>query len=425
MHMNKSVIVAKVPKLRFPEFTKSDTVVFEKGDRLFDSISNKNHNSDLPILAITQEHGAIPRDQIDYNVSVTDKSLESYKVVEVGDFIISLRSFQGGIEYSQYRGICSPAYVILRKKKNIVEDYYKYYFKTDRFIQDLNKDIEGIRDGKMVSYNQFSALLLPNPEKKEQQEIADCLASIDSLIAEENKKLVALNTHKNGLMQKLFPAEGKNIPEWRFPEFRGKGDWKRTELGKLIEIKGRIGYRGYTTEDIVNQGEGAISLSPSNITEKGTLEFKNSTYISWSKYEESPEIMLNCGYTVLVKTGSSFGKAAYVSTLTEKATINPQIVVLKPMRINEFFLYLLICSSNIQKQITECVVGGAIPTLSQENISKFSLYIPKEEEQQKIAECFLAIDELISVQREIIGVLKMHKKGLLLGLFPANEEAAR
>ena len=105
-----------VPELRFPEFRGVGEWHYKNGDKVFNQISNKNHNSDLPLLAITQEHGAIPRNEIEYSVIVTDKSVESYKVVDVGDFIISLRSFQGGIEYSNYKGICSPAYIILRKK---------------------------------------------------------------------------------------------------------------------------------------------------------------------------------------------------------------------------------------------------------------------------------------------------------------------
>ena len=92
---------ALVPRLRFPEFLEAEPWLTEFGGVVFDQISNKNHNSNLPVLAITQEHGAIPRDLIDYHVSVSEKSLESYKVVEVGDFIISLRSFQGGIEFSR------------------------------------------------------------------------------------------------------------------------------------------------------------------------------------------------------------------------------------------------------------------------------------------------------------------------------------
>ena len=193
------------PKLRFKEFCDKK-IDFKNGDELFEPISNKDHKCDLPVLAISQEHGAIPREKIDYNVFVSDKSLESYKVVEIGDFIISLRSFQGGIEYSVYRGICSPAYIILRKKIDICDQYFKYYFKTKKFIADLNKNLEGIRDGKMVSYNQFSELVLPVPDKKEQQKIADCLCSVDELINIQVTKIEELRNHKKGLLQQLFPS---------------------------------------------------------------------------------------------------------------------------------------------------------------------------------------------------------------------------
>jgi type I restriction enzyme S subunit len=195
-----------VPKLRFPEFQDNGGWSYRNGDDVFNQISNKNHNSEFPILSITQEYGAIPRDKIDYNVIVSDKSIENYKVVEEGDFIISLRSFQGGIEYSNYKGLCSPAYIVLRKKNNaIVNHFYKQYFKIELFIQNLNKNIEGIRDGKMVSYKQFSEILLPTPKPEEQQKIADCLSSIDDIISAQSQKLETLKVHKKGLMQQLFP----------------------------------------------------------------------------------------------------------------------------------------------------------------------------------------------------------------------------
>jgi len=197
-----------VPQYRFPEFRNSNEWVYLKGDVVFKQISNKNHNSDLPILAISQEHGAVPRDLIDYKVIVSESGLENYKVVEVGDFIISLRSFQGGIEYSNYKGICSPAYGILRKRLDVENQFFKYYFKSHVFIRDLNKNLEGIRDGKMVSYKQFSEILLPIPsisDKREQQKIADCLSSVDNLITTQTNRLEALKAHKKGLMQQLFP----------------------------------------------------------------------------------------------------------------------------------------------------------------------------------------------------------------------------
>lgn len=216
----------------------------------------------------------------------------------------------------------------------------------------------------------------------------------------------------------------KLIPELRFPEFNDDGEWLENELGKISEIKGRIGYRGYTTEDIVKRGEGAITLSPSNFDENGNLNFEKCTYISWDKYEESPEIKLEEGQTVLVKT-ASVGKTAYVNFLPEKATINPQIVVIKPKAIQKRFLGYTISHDNTQNQITSFVGPGAIPNISQESISKIIILIPPnkgELEQQKIASCLSSLDELITAHTNKLETLKTYKKGLMQNLFPQEGE---
>lgn len=266
-------------------------------------------------------------------------------------------------------------------------------------------------------------LYIPN-NNAEQQKIANCLSSLDELIEATAQKVEALKEHKKGLMQRLFPAEGKNVPDLRFPEFQGASAWEEKRLGDVVEIKGRIGFRGYTTKDIVEQGDGAISLSPTNIADNGILNFEKSTYISWEKYEESPEIQLKKGYIVLVKTGSSYGKSALVKELPTKTTVNPQIVVLKPEEgINEHFISALISHSMVQRQIKCAVVGGAIPTLSQESISKFDILYPKKtshkpSEQEKIADCLSSLDELIEATSRKVEILKEHKKGLMQQLFP-------
>ncbi|MCC9066456.1 restriction endonuclease subunit S [Flavobacterium piscisymbiosum] len=194
-------------KLRFKDENGEDYPDWEKvnGNVLFESISNKNHNSDLPILAITQDQGAVPRDLIEYKVSVTDKSIDSYKVVEIGDFVISLRSFQGGIEYSNYKGICSPAYIILRPtSEKVNKSFYKTYFKTSSYIKELQKNLEGIRDGKMISFKYFSEIKLPLPSFEEQQKIANFLSSIDDKIESTNKQITQTQTFKKGLLQQMF-----------------------------------------------------------------------------------------------------------------------------------------------------------------------------------------------------------------------------
>jgi len=177
---------------------------YKYGNKVFEAISNKKHNSDLPILAITQDKGAIPRDMIDYKMTVTDASISSYKVVEVGDFIISLRSFQGGIEYSEYKGICSPAYIILRAKGAVNNVFYKNYLKTHNYIQKMNRTLEGIRDGKMISYKYFSEIKIPVPCIEEQQKIANFLTEIDQKIDQAWSTLEQTKAFKKGLLQKMF-----------------------------------------------------------------------------------------------------------------------------------------------------------------------------------------------------------------------------
>ena len=395
-----------VPRLRFPEFVINDAINFEPGDVIFKPISNKDHNSDLPVLAITQEYGAIPRDQIDYNVSVTDKSLDSYKVVEIGDFIISLRSFQGGIEYSLYLGICSPAYIILRKRVPIVEQYYKHYFKTGKFIQDLNKDLEGIRDGKMVSYSQFSAIMIPKPDNKEQQKIADCLSSLGDLIAAEDKKLEALKAHKKGLMQKLFPAEGKTVPEWRFPEFRGSGEWEECTFGGLAKF---INGRAYKQEELLESGKYKV-LRVGNFFSNNGWYYSNLE-LEDDKYCEDGDL--------LYAWSATFGPKFWSG---EKVIYHYHIwKVLNNNNVNKQFLYMLL-NYETEKMKAKSASGLGLLHITKGTIESWKCYKPCVEEQQKIADCLSIADALITEQAKKIETLKLHKKGLMQGLFPSIEE---
>lgn len=174
-----------------------------------------------------------------------------------------------------------------------------------------------------------------------------------------------------------------------------KSEWVFKKLDDVCLIKGRIGYRGYTKQDLVEKGKGAISLSPSNI-KSNKLFFNNCTYISWEKYEESPEIMVFEGDIIFCKT-ASIGKMALVDFLPEKATLNPQFVVLKNINCFNKFLYYFMTSEGFKKQIGEIIGGTAVPTLSQKNLGNLDIPIPPLEEQQtivtKLDQAFAAIDQ--------------------------------
>ncbi|AFW01302.1 hypothetical protein B932_1733 [Gluconobacter oxydans H24] len=128
-----------------------------------------------------------------------------------GDFVISLRSFEGGFEYSEYEGIISPAYVILFNKEDINKDFFKHLFKSDFFISSIVGLLNNnLRDGKSISYNQAKTLNLLVPGMDEQRAVADCINSVNELIAAESEKLEALKDQKRGLMQQLFPVASEN-----------------------------------------------------------------------------------------------------------------------------------------------------------------------------------------------------------------------
>ncbi|MFD1061219.1 hypothetical protein ACFQ1H_04345 [Scardovia wiggsiae] len=177
----------------------------KKASTLFSSRNQRGH-ADLPVLSATQDSGIIYRDNLNIDIKFDLSSLESYKLVCPGDFIISLRSFQGGFEYSNKLGICSPAYTIFYfiNQKEQDANYWRHLFKSHRFIESLKTITFGIRDGKTISFSEFQTLKVSYPEKTEQVAISSLLNSLDSLIAAAEHKVSLLKKKKQAYLQKMF-----------------------------------------------------------------------------------------------------------------------------------------------------------------------------------------------------------------------------
>jgi type I restriction enzyme S subunit len=173
---------------------------------IFKPISIKNHSNE-PVLSVTQDAGVVYRNSLDRKIEASEENTGSYKLVEPGDFVISLRSFQGGLEYCSYRGIVSPAYHVIRPTKEIDDTFYKYYFKSYDFIGHLAISIIGIRDGKQVNFSDFSFMELPYPPVEQQTAIGKTLKVLDEEIKLFGNKLMTLEKQKRGLMQKLLTGE--------------------------------------------------------------------------------------------------------------------------------------------------------------------------------------------------------------------------
>ena len=192
--------------------------------------------------------------------------------------------------------------------------------------------------------------------------------------------------------------------------------WVWCRLKEVCTVFGRIGFRGYTRDDLVEKGNGAITLSPSNLINM-KLHLTDCTYISWPKYEESPEIQLDINDIVVVKTGSSYGKTSLVDNLTEKTTLNPQLMVLKERKCNSKYLCYFLNTQYMRKNFEDLVNGTAIPTFSQEKFGMKLFPLPPASEQEKIVSrielIFDKIDLLENYKEDLDTIIKQTKSKIL------------
>lgn len=177
-----------------------------RADGIFDNVSVKGTVNES-LLSVTQDRGVIPRDMLSGRVTMPSSGTNGFKLVEIGNFVISLRSFQGGLEHSEYRGLVSPAYTVLAAKQEIVGRYFRHYFRSADFIKRLSVAVIGIRDGKQVSFDDFCSIKLPFPLLEEQRAIAAVLDTAEHEIALLRKLLAAFQQQKRGLMQKLLSGQ--------------------------------------------------------------------------------------------------------------------------------------------------------------------------------------------------------------------------
>lgn len=192
---------------------RSGKVMRRHASDLFSPVSiRRNVNAEL--LSVTQEQGVIPRRLLDRKVVMPEGATDSYKLVEPGDFVISLRSFEGGLEYSKYRGLVSPAYTVLQAKQPICDDFYRHYFKSKDFISRLSVAVIGIRDGKQISYDDFAFLKLPSPPIEVQQKVATALNDAEREIELLMNYLETLKAEKRALMSDLLTGKRRvRIPD--------------------------------------------------------------------------------------------------------------------------------------------------------------------------------------------------------------------
>ena len=191
------------PALRFEGF--EDEWEQQKASEIFYSVSDKNH-VDLPVLSASQEHGMVQRDEIGIDIKYDKASVKTYKRVKPGQFVIHLRSFQGGFAHSDIEGITSPAYTVLdfSKSNKHFDLFWKEVFTSQNFIKRLETVTYGIRDGRSISFSDFSSLKLQFPSLPEQEAIGSFFQELDKSIAKQEEKVNQLKERKQTLLRKMF-----------------------------------------------------------------------------------------------------------------------------------------------------------------------------------------------------------------------------
>lgn len=317
-----------------------------------------------------------------------------YQGVRKGDLVIhNMDAFAGAIGVSDSDGKGTPVYACCTPKRDDINQYYYCYLlrylARNGFILSLAK---GIRERSTdFRFNDFKELYLPVPSREEQDAIVSYIdlhsTKIDEAIAQQQKMIDLLNERKQIIINNAVtkglnpdaPMKDSGV-DWigEIPEH-----WEIKKLKHVCQAFGRIGFRGYSTTDLVDEGEGCITLSPSNMRD-GQMQYEKCTYLSWEKYEESPEIKIFNGDILFVKTGSTYGKSSLVDNLPLEATINPQLLVFKNFTCNNRFLAHVLQTTTIKTQVEVSVIGGTIPTISQQKILNYVFPYPTEDEQEAI-----------------------------------------
>ena len=370
----------KRPKLRFPGFDKPWKVF--KAEELFQNITDKNH-PDETVLTIIQGKGTLPREQAGRNIHYDDASLSNYKKVEQGDFIIHLRSFEGGLEMANEAGIVSPAYTILRCKRPHSSLFYDAYFHTDEFINhNLSKSVEGIRDGRQISYEAFKWLGIPYCEPTEQEKISNLFAALNERIAKQRDLIEALKKYKRGAVAHIL--SGKSVA------FAVTSSW--TE---------------HTLSELCSEFRSGRNISATLIHQTGNFPVYGGNGIRGycNQYSHDGE------YVVVGRQGALCGN---VRLIQGKNYLSEHAIAVQANEANEtkFLLYLL-----DYMKLGQYSDQGAQPGLAVNKLLRLKCMVPDKQTQIKIASFLMSFDFQISTQERMLMLLNCQRRALLQQLF--------
>ncbi len=416
-----------MPKLRFPEFRNKPGWQVRSLAPFLEEVSERvSSETDLPIYSSTRT-GLKPQD--DYYDGKILLNKNDYGVVPVGCFVYRHMSDDGlfkfnindtgsiiavSKEYPVFKTVnLDPRFLL--NKLNFGADFEKFA---------MSQKAGGTRTRLYLS--RLAEWETPIPSPAEQQKIAECLSTLDELIGAESQKLDALKAHKKGLMQQLFPREGKTLPRLRFPEFQNAPEWEVSPLSKFVQ--------SLDAGVSVNSGDrpatkGELGILKTSAVTNGVFEPSENKWVS-SEREQARLSEPVTADTIIISrmnTPALVGANAYVGASADNLFLPDRLWAAKPRDgASMRFLAFILGSARGRAALSKLATGtsGSMKNITKPDVLALQIAAPNPPEQQRIASCLTSLDDLIAAQSDKLEALQTHKKGLMQQLFPSPADAS-
>ena len=404
----------------------------QRGKTIFAQRLTKGNQSEI-LLAATQKYGMLPQSEVEGVVQVKeDADLQQFRTVHKKDFVISLRSFQGGFEYSQYEGVCSPAYQVFYNTNPICHNYYRLLFKSDGFIQKMNSMTVGIREGKNIQYSDFADSLIPVPPINQQQRIADYLdrkcSQIDSIIARQQEVIEKLKAYKLSVITETVtkglspdvPMKDSGI------DFIGSipETWRICRLRNIGTLQNGISKGGEFF------GHGFPFVSYGDVYRNFSLPVQVAGLID-SSDEERRNYSVESGDIFFTRTSETIEEVGFSSVCEETipdATFAGFLIRVRPFTddLESRFAKYYFRSNHHRYYLVKQMNLVTRASLGQDLLKSMPVLVPPKDEQISIA-AYLdkkcgAIESSIEYKQRVIERLTSYKKSLIYEVVTGKKE---
>ena len=396
---------SKKPGIRFKGFT-DDWEQRKLGD-VFQEYSEKNH-PELPALTIIQGGGTVLREESERKLQYDKWSLAGYKMVREDDFIVHLRSFEGGLEKSNHNGLISPAYHTFHSDE-VDSRFYYPYFRSYEFIKHkLVPHVYGIRDGRSIDIDGMKTIEIPWTSYEEQKKIGDYIESLDTLITLHQRKYDKLVVIKKSMLEKMFPKNGQTKPEIRFSGFTD--DW---EQRKFSEGVSEIGDGLHGTPIYCEDGN-VYFINGNNLVDGKIVISAETKKVNESQQSTADKSLDDT--TILMSINGTIGNLAYYSG--ERLMLGKSAAYIKVSEFDKRFVYAYLQAPSVQEYFMDSLTGTTIKNLGLKAIREMIMFIPQDvDEQKRIGKFLDYLDHLITLHQRELEKLKKIKLSMLEKMF--------